>query len=360
MAMKKTIITVVGARPNFMKAAPLLRELKNHQHLNSLLVHTGQHYDKNMSDVFFENHDIQKPDYMLKIGSGSHSFQTGKIMEKFEEVCLKVKPQLVIVLGDINSTLACSIVAKKLHIKLAHIEAGLRSFDREMPEEINRLVTDSISDIFFVTENSGLKNLINEGHNKNNIHLVGNLMIDSLHYGVKKLNSIKNTSADDYGLVTLHRPSNVDNIEQLQNILDDLSKVSTHIKLYFSVHPRTKKQLQKHKIVLDNNIKIYDSLSYLDFLKLMKNSKVIFTDSGGIQEESTVLKIPCYTLRHNTERPITILQGTNILTKPEKGNIYATFKKNKFKINKNYKLPNGWDGKASKRIINKLIEKGII
>ena len=358
--MKKTIITVVGARPNFMKAAPLLRELKNQSHLKSLLVHTGQHYDKIMSEVFFDNHDIQKPDYMLKIGSGSHSFQTGNIMEKFEKVCLKAKPDLVIVLGDINSTLACSIVAKKLHIKLAHIEAGLRSYDRQMPEEINRLVTDSISDIFFVTEESGEKNLIKEGHKKKQIHLVGNLMIDSLHYGIKKLGLNDNDNIHDYGLVTLHRPSNVDDIDQLQNILHDLSKISNHIKLYFSVHPRTKNQIEKHKIIIDKNIKIFDSLSYLDFLKLMKNAKVIFTDSGGIQEESTALKIPCYTLRYNTERPITILQGTNILTKPEKGNIYRKFLQNKFKINTKYKLPFGWDGKASKRIIKKLIEMEIL
>ena len=186
----KTIITVVGARPNFMKAAPLLRTLKNYSEINSLLVHTGQHYDKNMSDVFFDDLEIQKPDYMLNIGSGSQSYQTGKIMEKFEDVCLEVNPDCIFVLGDINSTMACSIVAKKLHIKLAHIEAGLRSKDKNMPEEINRLITDAISDYFFVTERSAEKNLINEGHNKNDIFFVGNLMIDSLHYGLNKIKTL--------------------------------------------------------------------------------------------------------------------------------------------------------------------------
>ena len=347
----KKILTVVGARPNFMKAAPLLRQLGKNPKINSLLVHTGQHYDKNMSDVFFDDLDIKKPNYKFNIGSGSQSYQTGKIMEKFEDVCTQINPDLIIVLGDINSTMACSIVAKKLHIKLAHIEAGLRSNDKNMPEEINRLITDVISDYFFITEKSAEKNLINEGHKKDQIFFVGNLMIDSLHYGLNKIKNLPISKDGDYGLITLHRPSNVDNYSNLKNIIDNLKVISNEIKLYFSIHPRTKKQIQKHNIDLGKNIQILDALNYLEFLHLMRDSKVIFTDSGGIQEESTVLKIPCYTLRYNTERPITITQGTNRLTFPEKDNILNMFKKFNFDINSSYKLPEGWDGKTSQRIV---------
>jgi len=353
----KKVLTVVGARPNFMKAAPLLRELEKSPKINSLLVHTGQHYDKNMSDVFFDDLDIQKPDYLFNTGSGTQSYQTGKIMEKFEDVCTQINPDLIIVLGDINSTMACSIVAKKLHIILAHIEAGLRSNDKNMPEEINRLITDSISDYFFITEKSAEKNLINEGHNKNQIFFVGNLMIDSLHYGLDKIKNLPNAKDGDYGLITLHRPSNVDDYSNLKNIIDNLISISNEIKLYFSIHPRTKKQIQKHNINLGENIKILDAQNYLEFLHLMRDSKVIFTDSGGIQEESTVLKIPCYTLRYNTERPITISQGTNRLTSPKKENIFNTFKKFKFDINSSYKLPQGWDGKTAQRILKILNEE---
>ena len=353
----KKILTVVGARPNFMKAAPLLRELEKSPKINSLLVHTGQHYDKNMSDVFFDDLDIQKPDYLFNIGSGNQSYQTGKIMEKFEDVCTKFNPDLVIVLGDINSTMACSIVAKKLHIKLAHIEAGLRSNDKNMPEEINRLITDSISDFFFITEKSAEKNLIKEGHDKDKIFFVGNLMIDSLHYGLGKIKNLPNAKDSDYGLITLHRPSNVDDYINLKNIINDLKNISNKIKLYFSIHPRTKKQIQNHDLDLGENISILKPQSYLEFLHLMRDSKVIFTDSGGIQEESTVLKIPCYTLRYNTERPITVSQGTNRLTFPKKENIFNMFKKFKFDINSSYKLPEGWDGKTAQRIVKILNEE---
>lgn len=353
----KKVLTVVGARPNFMKAAPLLRELEKSPKINSLLVHTGQHYDKNMSGVFFDDLNIQKPDYLFNTGSGTQSYQTGKIMEKFEDVCTQINPDLIIVLGDINSTMACSIVAKKLHIKLAHIEAGLRSNDKNMPEEINRLITDSISDYFFITEKSAEKNLINEGHNKNQIFFVGNLMIDSLHYGLDKIKNLPNAKDGDYGLITLHRPSNVDDYSNLKNIINNLINISNEIKLYFSIHPRTKKQIQNHNINLGENIEILDAQNYLEFLHLMKDSKVIFTDSGGIQEESTVLKIPCYTLRYNTERPITISQGTNRLTFPKKENIFNMFKKFEFDINSSYKLPEGWDGKTAQRIVKILNEE---
>ncbi len=322
-----------------------------------MLVHTGQHYDKNMSDVFFEDLDIQKPDYMLDVGSGTQSYQSGRIMEKFEDLCLEINPDLIIVLGDINSTMACSIVAKKLHINLAHIEAGLRSRDKNMPEEINRLVTDSISDFFFVTEKSAVENLINENHNADDIFFVGNLMIDSLHYGLDKIKKLPKAKKLDYGLITLHRPSNVDNLVNLKNIIDDLRDISNEINLYFAMHPRTKKQIEINNINLGNNIKILDPVPYLDFLHLMRDSKVIFTDSGGIQEESTVLKIPCYTLRYNTERPITITQGTNRLIFPERRNILNMFKRFKFDINSNYLLPEGWDGKTSQKIVKILNDR---
>ncbi len=353
----KDIIIVVGARPNFMKVAPLLRLIDKEKDYNTILVHTGQHYDEKMSDVFFEDLDIRKPDYNLNVGSASHNIQTARIMKKFEKICQEITPDLLIVVGDVNSTMACSIVAKKLHIKVAHIEAGLRSYDRDMPEEINRLITDSISDYFFVTEQSGENNLIKEGHDRNNIFVVGNLMIDSLHYGLNKINSKEKVSDHGYGLITLHRPSNVDAIEQLKDILDGLSYVSNEIKLFFSIHPRTKEKIKDYGITMNKNIEILDAMPYLDFLQIMKNAKVIFTDSGGIQEESTALKIPCYTLRHNTERPITITQGSNRLTPPNKTNIIKTFKKFKFDINSDYKLPDGWDGKTAQRIIKILHER---
>ena len=348
----KNISIIVGARPNFMKVAPLLRLIDKEQSFNVTLIHTGQHYDKKMSDVFFKDLDIRKPDYNLNVGSASHSIQTARIMEKFEKVCEKIAPDLLIVVGDINSTMACSLVAKKLHIKVAHIEAGLRSHDRDMPEEINRLVTDAISDYFFVTEKSGEDNLIQEGHDKNTIFFVGNLMIDSLHYGLNKIKSKENISEDEYGLITLHRPSNVDNINNLKSILDGLSYISNEIKLFFSVHPRTKIIIKQHKLSINKNIKILDAMAYLDFLHIMKNAKIVFTDSGGIQEESTVLKIPCYTLRNNTERPITLTQGSNRLVNPNKISIIKSFKKFKYDINSSYKLPDGWDGNTSKRIVD--------
>jgi len=348
----KNIIIVVGARPNFMKAAPLLRLVDKEKNFTTTLIHTGQHYDKKMSDVFFEDLDIRKPDYNLNIGSGTHSIQTAKIMVEFEKICNKKLPDLLIVVGDVNSTMACSIVAKKLHIEVAHIEAGLRSYDRNMPEEINRLITDAITDYFFVTEESGLNNLIKEGHSKDKIFFVGNLMIDSLHYGLKKIKSRKQFSKNNYGLVTLHRPSNVDDIKKLNDILDGLTHISNEIKLFFSVHPRTKEKIKNNKIIINKNIEVLDALPYLDFLHMMRDSKIIFTDSGGIQEESTVLKIPCYTLRENTERPITISQGSNRLVSPDKVNIIKSFEKFKYNINSKYQLPEGWDGKTSKKIVD--------
>tara|TARA_Y100000590_G_scaffold268535_1_gene301602 strand:+ start:2775 stop:3848 length:1074 start_codon:yes stop_codon:yes gene_type:complete len=352
----KNIITVVGARPNFMKVAPFLRVLKSNKEVNSILVHTGQHYDDKMSDIFFKELDISKPDYNLNVGSGSHGEQTSKIIESFEKICLQINPNLIIVVGDINSTMACSLVAKKNNTKLIHIEAGLRSFDKSMPEEINRLVTDSIADYFFITEKSAEKNLLKEGHDNKKIFFIGNLMIDSLYYGLKKIEHKKKYKEYPYGVVTLHRPSNVDNPIVLKEILNALSKISDEIPLFFSIHPRTKEVIEKNSIKLNDNIFLLDALPYLDFLHLTRDSKVIFTDSGGIQEESTVLKIPCYTLRNNTERPITITQGTNYLAGNKKSSILDSFNLNKFKIKDSYSLPEKWDGKSSERLIESLKE----
>jgi len=348
----KNITIIVGARPNFMKVAPLMRVLKNSDKFKSTLIHTGQHYDKKMSDVFFKDLDIPIPNFNYNVQSGSHAEQTAKIMISFEKTCLAHRPDLLIVVGDVNSTMACCIVAKKLHIPVAHIEAGLRSYDRGMPEEINRLITDAISDYLFVTEDSGKSNLLNEGHKESNIFFVGNLMIDSVHYGLQKIKNKLRYQNKEYGLVTLHRPSNVDNLSKLKEILEALSEVSKQIKLFFSIHPRTKHIIDGNNIKLSENIKVLDALSYLDFLHLMRDSKVIFTDSGGIQEESTILKIPCYTLRNNTERPITIDKGTNYLAGNDKSNILKVFKKNQYSINNNYEVPYGWDGKSSNRILD--------
>lgn len=358
--MKKIkIITIAGARPNFMKIAPILRLLDKDKSFSSILVHTGQHYDYKMSDVFFKDLDIRQPNYFMNVKSGSHALQTANIMIEFEKICVKENPDIVLVVGDVNSTMACSIVAKKLHIKIAHVEAGLRSFDKDMPEEINRLITDSISDLFFVTEKSGEINLVNEGHDIKNIFFVGNLMIDSLYYGLDKIKSnITKSEEEHYGLVTLHRPSNVDDFENLKSILAGLSEVAKNIRLFFSVHPRTKKNIENYKIDLGGKIEILEPLPYLSFLDLMRKSKVIFTDSGGIQEEATVLKIPCYTIRYNTERPITISQGTNRLVNPNKSKIIEAFNKNGFNINPKYAVPEGWDGKTAQRII-KVIKKEV-
>jgi len=351
----KKILVVAGARPNFMKIAPLIREI-NKNKLDLTLVHTGQHYDKQMSDVFFEDLEIPKPNFNLNVGSSSHAIQTAKIMVEFEKVCKTVAPDLLIVPGDINSTMACTLVAKKMNIKVAHIEAGLRSGDLEMPEEINRIVTDSISDYFFVTEESGIRNLLNEGHSNDNIFFVGNLMIDSLYFSLKKICQ-KNDQKFDYGLITLHRPSNVDDINQLNPILEALTKISEHIRLKFVIHPRTKKILSENNIKFGSSIETLESLSYLDFLELMKNAKVVFTDSGGIQEETTVLGIPCYTIRNNTERPITIEQGSNRLVGTNKSNIINSFVKHRFDLRKNYAVPKFWDGLSSKRIVDIIIKK---
>ncbi len=347
MKNTKLIYFVVGARPNFIKVAPLLRELKESNQYKFKLIHTGQHYDKLMSSIFFEDLKIPYPDYNLEIHGESQNSQIAKIMLEFEKLCIKDIPDFVFVFGDVNSTLAASITAKKMNIQLIHYEAGLRSFDRDMPEEVNRLMCDSVVDYFLCTEDSAIQNLINEGKNPNNIFLVGNLMIDSLFNQIKIQK--KKAKNNNYAVVTMHRPSNVDNDLQLKKNIEIINAISNKISIVFPVHPRTKNKLKAFK--LNNNIKIIDPLGYKDFIKLWSNSKFIITDSGGIQEETTALKIPCLTIRDNTERPITISLGSNTLVGSDKNKILNTVDqilKNQYK--KSF-IPKFWDGMASKRII---------
>ncbi len=374
------LLLVAGARPNFMKIAPLVHVIhqKNQKNkrnqIDYKLVHTGQHYDYEMSKVFFDELDIPEPDYFLNVGSGTHAEQTAKIMTVFEEICLQEKPDVVVVVGDVNSTLACSVTAKKLNIKVAHVEAGLRSFDMTMPEEINRIVTDTISDYLFVSEKSGIKNLKKEGKNKNQVFFVGNIMIDTLFYGLKKIKQgkvevkvkIKNNPklhalcSMPYAVLTLHRPSNVDDKNKLKDILMALIEISKDMDIYFPIHPRTKKNIEKMKLkyILENsNIKTMPPLSYLEFLSLWKDASLVLTDSGGIQEETTVLGIPCFTIRENTERPITIKQGTNILVGTTGKGILQAYKQFKRGIRRKGRVPELWDGKAAERIVKILLNK---
>ena len=363
------VINVVGARPNFMKVAPLHRAFKAYPHIESKVVHTGQHYDERMSEIFFNQLELPVPDYYLGVGSGSHAQITAKIMIEFEKIMEIEKPDLVLVVGDVNSTLACALVAKKMHIKLAHIEAGLRSGDGKMPEETNRIVTDSISDYLFVTEQSGMVNLAREGAKDKDTFFVGNVMIDSLcHYREKaaeiKLLQTLNVSPHDYVLLTLHRPSNVDRAEKLETIIDVIKRVSQHRKVVFPIHPRTLKNLKRFHLfdtlASISNLIILEPQGYLEFLHLMDNCALIITDSGGIQEESTFLKKPCLTIRNSTERPVTITLGTNVLI-PE---LDADLIIKKFYAALNGELgsptiPPLWDGQSAKRIvriINNLFE----
>ena len=362
--MTNDIFIIGGARPNFMKIAPLINEFKR-QKIRFKFIHTGQHYDFNMSKIFLDNLGIPKPDYFLNAGSGTHASQTAKIMVEFEKVILKEKPRLVIVVGDVNSTIACALVAKKISIEVAHIEAGLRSFDLKMPEEINRRLTDQISDYLFITERSALLNLKNEGIDSSKIFFVGNVMIDNL---INNLEKARNTYYfkeldlinGSYGLVTIHRPSNVDNKRDLENVIKILDYIQSKIKVIFPIHPRTQKCLRKFKLEEEMNkpnIIITEPLGYLEFLNLIINSKFILTDSGGIQEEASYLNIPILTLRNNTERPVTIEEGTNTLL----GNDILKLKKHLDKIlSDTYKKGKSiemWDGKASQRITNIIIDK---
>ncbi|TWU37644.1 UDP-2,3-diacetamido-2,3-dideoxy-D-glucuronate 2-epimerase [Novipirellula aureliae] len=365
----KNLACVVGARPNFMKMAPLLRALNATGKANATLIHTGQHYDKTLSDVFFEQLEIQKPDVSLDVGSGTQAGQTAKILERIEPVLeaggTNGKPfDYLVVVGDVNSTMAAAIAAAKLQIKVAHVEAGLRSFDRAMPEEINRIVTDSISDLLLVSDPAGIDHLKREGHPDSAIHLVGNLMIDTLMHSLEKSKSTSVLSdfklmPKQYGVVTLHRPSNVDDKETLTGILKVLKKVSDELPIVFPIHPRTAARIESFGIqsLLDDapGITVMPPQGYLEFLSLTSNSKVIVTDSGGLQEESTVMSIPCLTMRENTERPITVTEGSSTLVGNDAGLLAQQLQlvlDGKYDVGS---CPAGWDGKAAGRIAKILV-----
>jgi len=359
----RLIHLIVGARPNFMKMAPLYRELSLYsEKYEPLIIHTGQHYDEKMSKLFFNDLDLPEPVAYLNVGSASHGKQTAMIMQRYEDLLLAGdKPDLVIVAGDVNSTIACALVAKKLYIPVAHLEAGLRSYDDRMPEEINRVLTDRISDILLTPSLDANKNLEKEGIEPKKIYFVGNIMIDSLLANKEKaqtsnifrnLNMLPNES---YALVTLHRPSNVDDYNGLKMLLIALSEISEKVKIIFPMHPRTKKNIYELGLssILNNssNLIITEPLGYLDFLKLEMNAKFILTDSGGIQEESTYFRVPCLTLRENTERPITITEGTNQLVKLNKESIVNCAIEIIEGKNKKGEIPKYWDGKTAARIV---------
>lgn len=367
------IIFISGARPNYMKIAPMIWEIRRLKRqgvadIQFVLIHTGQHYDPQLFDVFFRDLDLPAPDYSLDVGSGSHTFQTAQIMERLEPILQKETPKLVVVVGDVNSTVAAALTASKLGIPVAHVEAGLRSFDRTMPEETNRLVTDTLSDFLFVSEESGRENLLREGIASGKIFFVGNVMIDSLQqsrlvWESSKIRDDMGLRNGDYGVVTLHRPSNVDNPDTLRQIMGALAEVAKDIPIIFPVHPRTRKQLElmngsapslclrSGRIEADG---IYDlePLGYHEFMALVAGARVVLTDSGGIQEETTFLNVPCLTLRHNTERPVTVSHGTNRII----GTSPAAIVEEASRVLKNPKPalppPPLWDGKSADRILS--------
>jgi UDP-N-acetylglucosamine 2-epimerase (non-hydrolysing) len=362
--MKTRFALIAGARPNFMKIAPIMKALECYGHIEVMLIHTGQHYDRNLSDVFFEELGIRKPDIHLGVGSGTHARQTADLMVALEKVFIDASTHGlplsgIIVVGDVNSTMAAALAASKLEIPVIHVEAGLRSRDRSMPEEINRLVTDSISDLLLCSEPDGVANLLSEGHPKERVHLVGNVMIDTLMSQVERAKGQDTlmrlgVSPGDYGFVTLHRPSNVDDAETLRALLTVLSDASKDMPMIFPIHPRTKSRIEQFQLqsIIDKspNLRMLEPLGYLDCLCLTSQAKVIVTDSGGLQEESTALGVPCLTMRENTERPITCSEGTGTLI----GNSADGLRRSLDDvIHGTYKVgscPELWDGKAAERI----------
>ncbi len=355
------ILNVVGARPNFMKMAPLVHCL-NERKIPQLLLHTGQHYDDNMSKVFFEDLRMPEADIHMGVGSGSHAEQTAKVMVGFEQVCLKEKPDLVVVVGDVNSTLACSIVATKLWIPVAHVEAGLRSFDRRMPEEINRLVTDRLSEILLTPSPDADENLRKEGTPEERIFRVGNIMIDSLAASLERARTSPvldrlGLVPRGFGVLTLHRPSNVDDEKTLLGIMEILHEISEELPIVFSCHPRTAQRLKAirgyDRLAKRGDLRVLEPLGYLDFLRLYSQSRIVLTDSGGLQEETTYLQIPCVTIRENTERPITLTEGTNVLAGSDPARIRAAARAALDGAPPRAKrIPDLWDGHTAPRIVD--------
>ncbi|HEX3353644.1 MAG TPA: UDP-N-acetylglucosamine 2-epimerase (non-hydrolyzing) [Terriglobales bacterium] len=344
------ILHVVGARPNLMKVAPVMSALKQHSKIRQSLVHTGQHYDTNMSDVFFQQLEIPAPDVNLGVGSGSHARQTAEIMIRFEPVVLERKPDLVLVYGDVNSTVAAALVCSKLLIQVGHVEAGLRSFDRAMPEEINRLLTDQLADLLFTPSEDGDRNLEKEGIARAKVHRVGNVMIDSLVRLLPAAMSSKmNGLPERYILVTLHRPANVDDDRNLKTLLQSLLEVNCQLKVIFPVHPRTRQRIADFGIDA-SQLDLREPLPYIEFLALQRRATAVVTDSGGIQEETTYLKVPCLTLRNNTERPVTVTMGTNILVGQDGAKLRSELAKVLEGKPKPSTVPPLWDGHAGQRI----------
>jgi UDP-N-acetylglucosamine 2-epimerase (non-hydrolysing) len=396
--MKMKIMIVVGARPNFMKAAPVVFAIRDHnarvaalpqdaqaasEPIELVLVHTGQHYDEAMSGSFFSDLGLPKPDVHLEVGSGSHAVQTAEIMRRFEAVVLEHKPDVVVVFGDVNSTVGCALVTAKISLDangtrpfIAHVEAGLRSFDTAMPEEINRVITDHLSDLLFVTEESGRENLRREGIAPEKIHFVGNTMIDSLlasqakaeqsaildQFGLRNSPNGSARGVRRYALLTLHRPSNVDNRETFLSILEGLDELSKSCPILFSAHPRTRKRIAEFGLERffqaggETGIRLLDPLGYLDFLSLMKHAALVITDSGGIQEETTCLLVPCITVRENTERPVTVTCGTNVIAGTNSRNIRDAVK-DQISGRKPARVPEKWDGKAAARIVQAIVHE---
>jgi UDP-N-acetylglucosamine 2-epimerase (non-hydrolysing) len=350
------ILHVVGARPNFMKVAPVMAALKQYDAVTQRLVHTGQHYDAAMSDVFFQQLGLPQPDINLEVGSGSHAVQTAEIMTRFEQVVISSRPDLVLVYGDVNSTVAAALVSAKLGIRIGHVESGLRSFDRTMPEEINRLVTDQLADLLFTPSVDGNENLAREGVALEKVHLVGNVMIDTLvrllplaeQQGVLERLMLE---AHGYGLVTLHRPSNVDDPAMLRRIMQTLLDISTDLPLVFPLHPRTRQQLRTLNLQpASSNLHLVDPLGYLEFLALQRHARLVITDSGGVQEETTFLGVPCLTVRENTERPVTVTLGTNRLVGQDVQLLQAAAREALGGLVQPGQIPPLWDGHASARI----------
>jgi UDP-N-acetylglucosamine 2-epimerase (non-hydrolysing) len=353
----KTIVLIAGARPNFMKVAPLLQELQSRPMWRPELIHTGQHFSPEMSDAFFHDLGIRAPDVHLGIHSGSHAQQTAEMIRQLEPVFTARQPDMLLVVGDVNSTLAAALVASKMGIPISHVEAGLRSFDRTMPEEINRIVTDSISDLLFTSEPSGAANLFAEGHSAHKVFFCGNVMIDTLMRFRDRASQSDvlqklGVQGRDYAVVTLHRPANVDNPARLRAIIEALDDLERCLPIVFPVHPRTRLAIERH--CQPKNMMLTGPLGYLDFLHLMSNARVVLTDSGGIQEETTVLGIPCLTLRDNTERPITVEQGTNRIIGTNAAAIPAAVEEALGSGWPTPRIPPLWDGAASKRIVDVL------
>jgi UDP-N-acetylglucosamine 2-epimerase (non-hydrolysing) len=358
---------IAGARPNFMKIAPILRAAKKYEdQITCRVVHTGQHYDEAMSDVFFDELGIPEPDHHLGCGGGSHAEQTAKIMVAYEKLCIDEQPDVLLVVGDVNSTLACSIVAAKLHVPVAHVEAGLRSGDRDMPEEINRLVTDAISSWYFVTEPSGVEHLRREGKPEESIHHVGHVMVDTVMYqrAILDQEPRQNSPAAEfkkkhprYGVITMHRPSNVDDKELFSALAGSLKRIAEDLPLIFPVHPRTRQNMEKFGIDLGPHVELLPPLGYMDFLDAWKDAALVLTDSGGLQEETTALGVPCLTMRKNTERPITVEEGTNVLVGTDPSKIVKEAMRILEIGGKFGQRPALWDGKSAERIIECLLVK---